>query len=422
MDCIEIIGGRPLHGEVSVQGSKNGALPILAGAVLHKGITVLHNCPKILDVMYMIQILQELGCQVWWQESSLYIDASRLSASHVSAELGEKMRSSVILMGSLLGRVGEAWIPYPGGCVIGARPVDIHIDALQKMQVYVEESEGLLHVRTEGIKGDRVRFKYPSVGATENIILAAVLGEGVTEIQGGAIEPEIIELCGFLNSKGAKIDITGDYLIRIEGVSELLDSEYKLMPDRIVAGTYLMAAVATRGCISLRNVPVGQLTEVLKILQQMGAWIEYDKAILKIDASRADIPVKILETMPYPGFPTDLQSPLMAALCLANGRSHIIESVFEARFKAAGQLNRMGARITIDGQEAIIDGVAALKGVQVIAPELRGGAALVIAGLAAEGQTQVLSSHFIDRGYEDISRDFRLLGADIRRKNIPEEK
>ena len=417
MDCIEVIGGRPLHGEVTVQGSKNGALPILAGAVLHEGTTILHNCPQILDVMYMIQILQELGCQVWWQGNSLYIDASRLSASHVSAELGEKMRSSIILMGSLLGRAGEVWIPYPGGCVIGARPIDIHMDALQKMQVYIEDSEGMLHARTDGMRGTSVTFKSPSVGATENILLAAVLADGVTEVFEYAKEPEIIELCNFLNSKGAKISIM-DNCLRIVGVSKLNDSEYYLMPDRIVAGTYLMAAVATRGCISLNNAPVLQMTEVLNTLEHMGAWLEYEEGVLKIDARKAELPVEKIKTAPYPGFPTDLQSPLMAALCLAKGKSCIIESVFEARFKVTGQLNRMGARIDIDGQEAVIHGMPGLKGTQVIAPELRGGAAMVIAGLAAEGRTLVQNSYFIDRGYEDISRDFRKLGALIQRKSI----
>ena len=417
MNFIEVIGGRPLHGEISVQGSKNGALPILAGAVLHKGVTIIHNCPEILDVMYMIQILQELGCQVWWQGHSLYVDTNQLCTSHVSGKLGEKMRSSIILMGSLLGRLGEVWIPYPGGCIIGARPVDIHIDALRKMQAYIEETDGMLHARTDGLKGSHISFKYPSVGATENVILAAVLADGVTEIQGGAREPEISELCSFLNSKGAKISEISEDCLRIEGVSELRDSEYDLMPDRIVAGTYLMAAVATRGCISLTNAPIAQLTEVLMTLEHMGAWLEYEEGVLKINAREADQPVEQLMTMPYPGFPTDLQSPLMAALSLAKGKSCIVESVFEARFKAAGQLNRMGARILIDGQEAVIDGVSRLNGEQVIAPELRGGAALVIAGLAAEGKTLIQNSYFIDRGYEDISRDFRQLGAYIRQKS-----
>lgn len=413
MDYIEVFGGHPLHGELVVQGSKNGALPILAGAVLHKGITILHHCPKILDVMHMIQILQELGCQVWWQEETLYIDASQLNSSHVSARLGEKMRSSVILMGSLLGRMGEVWIPYPGGCTIGARPVDIHVDALQKMQVYIEETEGMLHACAKELKGCSVSFKFPSVGATENTILAAVLADGVTEIHNGAREPEIEELCNFLSAQGAKISLEDATCIRIEGVSQLHDSEYDLMPDRIVAGTYLMAAVATRGCISLKNAPIGQLTEVLCVLDDMGAWLEYEEGILKIDATKANRPLERLQTMPYPGFPTDLQSQVMAALSLADGRSCIVESVFEARFKAAGEMNKMGARIALDGQEAVIDGVGQLNGTQVIAPELRGGAALVIAGLAAEGVTQIQNSYFIDRGYEDISRDLRKLGAKV---------
>lgn len=414
MECLEIIGGCPLHGSVRVQGSKNAALPILAAAVLHRGVTVLHHCPKILDVIHMTKILECLGCNIQWEGSTLTIDAKHISSVHVPALLGERMRSSIILMGSLAGRMGEAQIPYPGGCSIGARPIDLHIQGMKALQARVEDRDGFLHVQANGLRGTRISLKLPSVGATENLILAGVLAEGVTEIEGAAREPEIQELCAFLNAKGAKIQGAGTGCIRIRGVDGLRDSSHILMPDRIVAGTYLMAAAATRGCILLEEAPWDQMGAVLEVAERMGAaWSVCDRG-LQIDAAGADQPVPRLATEVYPGFPTDLQSQAMAVLSLAKGESVIAEQVFESRFRCAGQLNRMGAWITVDGREAWIRGGAKLRGSKVRVPDLRGGAALVIAGLCASGRTIVEDEGYIRRGYEDICRDLRKLGGTIR--------
>lgn len=415
MEYIEIFGGRPLEGEVKIQGSKNAALPILAAAVLHKGTTVLHNCPRITDVMYMIQILEEMGCQTSWSGHSLHIDTKGLCAPFVSCGLGEKMRSSVILMGALLGRMKEAWIPYPGGCTIGKRPIDMHRNAFISMGAYIQEENCILHAETTGLSGACIVFDLPSVGATENVILGAVLASAETRIIGAAKEPEIEELCRFLNEKGAKITGAGTSHIVIEGVSELHDSEYTLMPDRIVAGTYLLGVLATRGLCCLKDVPIDQLEEVFRVVKQMGAMVYLEKRDIIIDGRNAVYPVDYLETEPHPGFPTDLQSPLMTVLCLAKGDSRIRETIFEDRFKIYSDLNRMGARITVDSREAVITGVLAFRGAQVAAPELRGGAALVIAGLAAEGRTVISQYEYIKRGYEDICADFTQLGADITR-------
>lgn len=413
MDYIEINGGHPLEGEVRIQGSKNAALPILAAAVLHKGITVLHNCPRITDVMYMIQILEEMGCRVSWEERSLYIDATTLHTPRVSVQLGNKMRCSIILMGALLGRMKEGWIPFPGGCTIGARPIDMHVNAFKSMGAGIEERDGMLYTKTAALHGSRIIMKFPSVGATENVILAAVLAAGVTVIEKGAKEPEIVELCNFLNDKGARISGAGTDRIEIEGVASLIDSEYRLMPDRIVAGTYLMSVLATRGSCFLEQAPIDQMGEIIKVAKHMGAVVKLKQSGLFVDGSTASRPITYLETCPYPGFPTDLQSQVMAVLCIAEGESRIREVIFEARFKAALQMNRMGANITIDGQEAAIHGVSQLRGGAVAAPELRGGAALVIAGLAAAGTTTVEGYEYIQRGYEDICKDLRQLGAQI---------
>ena len=414
MACIEIYGGHPLNGEVRIQGSKNAALPILAGAVLHKGKTVLHNCPRISDVAYMIKILEELGCAVTWSGNTLYMDASGVDKSCVPAEIGNKMRCSIVFLGALLGRMGSAEIPYPGGCTIGARPIDMHVEAMRCLKAEIYGDCECLRGKSEGLLGERVVLPYPSVGATENIILAAVLAHGTTEIQGGAREPEIVELCRFLKGKGAKIKGEGTDRIWIDGVKGLSDSEFRLMPDRIVAGTYLMAAIATRGSCMLREAPQGQLGSVIAAAERMGAVIRQTPEGILVDGRNAERPLAMLDTAPHPGFPTDMQSQIMTALCLARGESRLREHIFEARFRTAGELMKMGADIQITGQEARIRGTARLHGASVRAPELRGGAALVIAGMAAEGKTRIEDCHYIRRGYEDICEDMRKLGADVK--------
>ena len=414
MEGIEIYGGDPLSGEVRIQGSKNAALPILAAVILHRGITKLHNCPNIRDVTYMVQILEEMGCHVTWSGHTLCVDAKEVHSAWVSPEAGKKMRSSIIFLGALLGRMKEACIPYPGGCVIGARPIDLHKKSMEQMQTSFEEKDGIVYASAPNLLGSSIPLDFPSVGATENIILAAVLAEGRTEILNAAKEPEIVELCEFLNQKGAKITGAGTACIVIEGVSELADSEYCLMSDRIVAGTYLMAVMATRGQCVLKAAPVSQLTKVLEMVQKMGAVITVKAEELSVDGRVASQPLPFAETLPYPGFPTDLQSQLMALLSVAEGESRIAERMFESRFKIAAELRRMGAGIVIAGAEARISG-GALLGTAVNAPELRGGAALVIAGLCATGKTTIADCHYIERGYEDICGDLQKLGAQIRK-------
>lgn len=418
--CIEVQGGHALHGEICIQGSKNAALPIIAGALLHDGITVLHNCPRILDVMYMVQILREMGCRADFEGSSLRIDARGTDSYTVPFGCASMMRCSIVLLGSLLGRFKKAVLPYPGGCTIGARPIDLHLDALRRMNAFIEEEGEVLNAWTPKLSGTVVELAFPSVGATENAVLAAVLAKGETEIINAAREPEIQQLCEFLEAKGARISGTGTGHLKIQGVASLADSEYELMPDRIVTGTYLLAAAATRGSIVIEKAPVEQLDSFLTVLREAGGryWMEEPQGkagrpSLVFDGKGTVLPVAKVETAVYPGFPTDLQSPLMAVLAKADGESIIQENVFENRFQSAGLLNSMGAKISIEGRRARIAGVKELYGKTVSAPDLRGGAALVIAGLCARGSTVISNEHFIGRGYEDITGDLRKLGAKI---------
>lgn len=411
-------GDIPLRGEVAVQGSKNAALPLMAAAVLHRGRTVLHNCPHILDVDCMSDLLREVGCTVAREGHTLVIDAREVRSAHVRAESATRLRASVLLLGSLLGRLGEAELPYPGGCLIGRRPIDLHLALFEKMGAKTECTPFGLHLCTKqghggGLHGSRETLSYPSVGATENAILGAVLAEGSTELRGCAREPEIEELCLFLREKGARIEGIGSGTLTIQGVKELKDSEYTLMPDRIVAGTYLLAAAGTRGHIRLLRADASHLQALLAVLREMGADVLEDLDGIEIDAGQAARAVH-LRTSPYPGFPTDLQSQVTAALCRGEGVSTVCETVFESRFLIAGELQKMGADIHLDGRCACITGKKYLSGARVRARELRGGAALVAAGLMARGKTVIEGSSFIRRGYEDICGDLEKLGARIK--------
>ncbi len=410
MEYLEIEGGSPLRGEVRIQGSKNAALPILSAAILHHGTTVLKNCPKIIDVLYMLEILKDFGCKVHWEEDALVIDASNLNDCQVAECYGRQMRSSIMLLGSLLGRMGSAFVSYPGGCVIGARPIDIHLSALKDLgAVLVEEPAGLRAVCEQPV-GTRVCLPFPSVGATENVVLLAVFAKGVTILENAAREPEIGELCRFLNSMGARIQGAGTRKILIEGVRELHDTEFTIMPDRIVAGTYMLLTAVAGGEVLLREVPVEQLDSVQMILSDMGVLQEVRKNELRLQSTGRPNRLEEVCTRPYPGFPTDLQSPLLSALSLARGKSVIRETIFEERFKIVEELRRMGADISVEGQKAIIQGVEELHGAELTARELRGGAALVIAAAAARGTSRVYQYHYIARGYENIIKDLQSMG------------
>lgn len=414
MAYIEIVGGKQLSGEVNIQGSKNTVLPILAATLLIKGITKLNHCPKILDVEHMIEILIEIGCKVTWEGSSILVDTRGLSTDIVPTELVKKMRSSIILMGALLGRTHRAIISYPGGCTIGARPINFHLDAFRKMNVVLEEEDGLIKCHTDRVKGADIMLPSPSVGATENVILAGVLGLGKTRIFNAAREPEILELCKFLNSAGARIYGAGTSRIEIEGVMSLRQTEYTAPSDRIVAGTYLAAVAGTGGEAVLRGIGCGSLYVVIQTLKQMGSSIKCTQDSISIRSDGTVKAVPEIITAPYPGFPTDMQSQIMSVLMKASGSSKIVEEIFEGRYQNVPEQARFGAQICLQDRVAYITGVPVLKASEVSAGELRGGAALVIAGLMAEGRTIVKNPYHIQRGYEDICRDLRALGAEIK--------
>ncbi|MDY5539959.1 MAG: UDP-N-acetylglucosamine 1-carboxyvinyltransferase [Lachnospiraceae bacterium] len=409
----EIEGGRPLNGELTVQGSKNAVLPMMAAALLCRGSVVLHNCPRIDDVFCMIRILEHLGCTVNWEGHTVIIDAYEVRSEIVPAKEAKRMRSSVILLGALLGRRKKAVLSRPGGCVIGERPIDLHLSSLQKMGADIRQEEEYMYVKAPVLTGARIELAKSSVGATENILLAAVLAKGVTEIVNAAREPEIPELCRLLRAMGADIENRGNGYIRVRGVKELHDAELTVMSDRIVTGTYLLAAAAAGGEVTVLNPPWGQVQALLTVLSGMGLTVRETEEYIYVKRTDEYLGVDFLETRPYPGFPTDLQSPLLAVLLRAKGKSRIRETIFESRFRAAEEFPKLGARVSIDGAVCTVEGVPKLHGARLISHELRGGAALILAGLAADGRTMVEDKGFIRRGYERMEADLRKLGAGI---------
>lgn len=417
MSSIKVIGGSKLKGETIIQGSKNAALPIIAATVLNQGVTILRNCPRILDVFHMIDVLKELGCTANWEGNTLIVDTTYISSTKVSENSVQKMRSSILFLGALLGRTQEVSIAYPGGCSIGKRPIDYHLESIKSMNVSQEfcgENNSIIHCYTDKIKGNDIFLRFPSVGATQNVILTAVLGEGITRIFNAAREPEVLDLCNFLSLAGARIRGKGTAFIEIEGVKALHDVEYKLSSDRIVTGTYMAAVAVAGGDVVLRNIPVNHIESVFNVLKRIGCKIRVTDDVMKISCNKRPLPYDILKTQPYPGFPTDMQSQLMTVLSLADGASTIIEEIFESRFQNAKELNKMGANITVENEnKAVIRGVNSLQGGLVRAYDLRAGAALVIAGLAALGTTVIRDVTCVERGYEDICRDLRSLGASI---------
>lgn len=415
MNTIYVVGGKKLEGSISIQGSKNAVLPILAATLLVDGVCVLENCPNIADVREMLEILRDLGSNVWEEEDKLCIQAPPKLNTHIDRKHIISMRSSISLLGVLLSENGFVSMEYPGGCVIGERPIDMHILGLQKMGCRFEDSAKVLCARVERMQGADIKLSFPSVGATENIILAAVKAKGVTTVCGAAKEPEIIHLCDFLNQCGAKIEGVGTDCIHIEGVLELRACKYKVPSDRIVAGTYLMSALATQGSVSITNAPIAELSSVLWNLEKMGAYVcckdnelcvSYEKPLRAIS----------LETKVYPGFPTDLQSPMLVLLSQAEGIGRIKENIYENRFRIVSELKKMNANMVLSGNEVMIYGASRLTAATVRAKELRGNAALIMAGLVAEGETIVSDCQYVKRGYENICRDFRNLGANIYEK------
>lgn len=410
LDCIQIVGGKPLQGKVSIQGSKNAALPMIAAAMLHRGVSVLRKCPRLSDVYYMEKILQALGAKTWWEKENLYLDCTYADGTEIPEKLSCKMRSSVIFMGVLLGRNRKACMGYPGGCVIGNRPIDLHIEVLQKLGAEIVENERILAGKCEQMQGTEMVFRKRSVGATQQGILASVLAKGITVLKNCALEPEIVWLCRFLRGMGANIKGEGTACIQIEGVEKLLGGDMQVPPDRIVAGTYFCAAAVTRGIIEMEQVPLEEMKTFLEVYRKMGGQYKGKSGKLIVDGSKVRYPVSV-KTDIYPGFPTDLQSPLAAVLLTISGKSQIRETIFEDRYKVLFEMKKMGANISINGECATIFGGASLKGCEVYAQELRGGAALILAALAAEGVTTLWGYHYILRGYADIFEDLRSLGA-----------
>ena len=415
MDSIWIRGKRPLYGEMTVQGSKNAVLPILASTILIAGKTTLRNCPDISDVDCMCRILQKIGATVTKTGHEICVDASGALQSRLPAEEVVRMRSSIVLTGALLGRLGQASFCDPGGCVIGDRPIDLHLKAFARFGCQIRrEDDNFLTVFAKRLNGVQIRFPFSSVGATQNAILCAVCAKGETVLTGCAKEPEVVSLCRFLNGAGAKIEGAGSKTIRIEGVKKLCSTEFSIDADRIVAGTYLFGCIGCGGSVLLNQAPWSQMEAVTVAAERMGAQCTVSEEGLFVQAPVRPKSIGHLQTGPYPEFPTDLQSAAMAVLTMAEGISYIEENIFENRFRIAEPLNLMGAQIVLkDGQHAVITGVEHLHGEQMDACELRGGAALVLAGLAAEGESFVTGQHFIERGYENICRDFRELGARI---------
>ena len=418
MEQLVIHGGNPLRGRVKIGGAKNAVLPIIAAALLgSRGVSVLDDVPALEDVYTISSVLRSLGVKADYSaaEHRLTIDASRIETLAAPYELVRKMRASFLIMGPLLAREGRAEISLPGGCAIGTRPIDLHLKGFEALGAQIEITQGAIHASApNGLKGARIYFDFPSVGATENVMMAASCAEGQTILENPALEPEIVDLANYLNVMGAHIRGAGTNQIKIDGVPGLMAADYTIIPDRIEAGTYMVAAAMTGGDVFIENAISEHLKPVVAKLKEAGAQIEEDIAGIRV---RADGKMKAidLKTLPYPGFPTDMQAQFMAMLAVAEGTSVVTETVFENRFMHVEELQRMGAAIRVDGRTATVEGGRPLTGAAVRATDLRAGAAMVLAGLVADGETRVGYIHHIDRGYDDLVAKLVALGADIRR-------
>ncbi|MGL5512282.1 MAG: UDP-N-acetylglucosamine 1-carboxyvinyltransferase [Sporomusa sp.] len=413
MEKFIVSGEVQLCGNVRVGGAKNATLPIMAATLLCSGVSILHDVPYLRDIQAMQDILTLLGAKISRQGRTMLIDTTNVSKAEIPEPLMREMRASVFLMGPLLGRFRKVRVSYPGGCAIGPRPINLHIKALEKIGAKVEESFGYIVAEAAELTGGEITFDFPSVGATENAMMAAVLAKGTTMIRNAAREPEIADLELVLNKMGAKICGAGTDTIRIDGVQQLVPAEHNVMSDRIEAGTFLMAGAMTHGDIVVENIVPEYLFSVTDKLQEIGAQITTGRDYIRIKAGEfRGVDIK---TLPYPGFPTDLQAPMLSLVAIAKGTSIITETIFENRFKHVDELTRMGAKIKVEGRTAIIRGVSKLTGAIVSAPDLRAGSALVIAALAAEGTSEIEQVYHIDRGYESIEKKLQTLGAQIRR-------
>ena len=411
-----IKGGTPLNGELKIQGAKNSVLPIIAASVMCGGETVIENCPKISDTYASSRILTHLGLQCIIEKNVMTVRNNGNKTVEIPDDLMREMRSSIIYMGALLGACGECRMSFPGGCELGPRPIDMHIAAMKKLGAKVVDEYGIIKCTAErGLHGARINLNYPSVGTTENIMLAAVTAKGQTVISNAAREPEIIDLADFLNRCGGRIKGAGNSTIVIDGVQKLRGCTYSVIADRIAAATYISAAASTGGEITLTGIDSSICDSFLPVFEQMGCKIYVYSDRLYINASGKLKGVNKIITMPHPGFPTDAQAVIMAALCKAYGSSIFEENIFESRYRHVDALVKMGADIKVIGKAAVVNGVEKLYGAKVSATDLRGGAAMAVAGLGAEGVTEVAEIHHIDRGYEDMEKAFSSLGGKIQR-------
>lgn len=413
MSKIEVEGGHKLQGEVLIQGSKNAVLPILSACVLNKGENILHGCPKIRDVSSMLEALECAGAKTYWEGSTLIVNTAQMYPAPFIEKAG-CMRSSVMLLGSFLGRFGRAVLGYPGGCRIGSRPIDLHEQTLTAMGAVFCEEQTYLEAKCDRLEGCDLYLPYSSVGVTENVLLAAASASGMTRIYGAATEPEISELCKFLTAMGARIEGIGTETLSVMGAELKKNVEYHLCTDRIVAGTYLFAVAAAGGDVILKNAPLEHMSSTIRTAGKLGVRMKREKNDVRIQMPERPRPLSYIPTAPYPEFPTDLQSPLMTVLSMANGNSCIEEGIFENRFLIVKELQKMGAKIQTNGRKAYITGVSGLFADELQIQDLRGGAALTIAALAANGKSTLQNAEIISRGYEDVTGDFTKLGAVIR--------
>ncbi len=416
MDKLIIEGGNPLLGEIKIQGAKNAVLPILAATVLADGECIIHNAPRLRDVHKTDLVLKRLGYNVYRDGNTIRVNPTEFCGCKICEDLMREMRSSIIFLGAIISRCRSAIVSMPGGCPIGLRPIDLHLKGLKELGVEISEDHGYIHCEAKKLTGANIHLDFPSVGATENIMLASVYADGETYISNAAREPEITDLANFLNLMGAKISGAGTGLIRIEGVKQRLHgAEYTVMPDRIVAATYLAAGAITDGEVFLRDTEPLHMGAMLHVLRDMGVSLKTTDNTIHLKSNGRLKGIRMLRTMPYPGFPTDIQSPFMAAAAVADGTSVFTETIFENRFQHVDELIRMGADIKVEGRSAVVRGVKKLTGAKLIARELRGGAALVLAALAADGESEIWGTEYIDRGYEAIETCIASCGGIIKR-------
>ncbi|MDR1136370.1 MAG: UDP-N-acetylglucosamine 1-carboxyvinyltransferase [Clostridiales Family XIII bacterium] len=404
-----------LSGQVEISGSKNAVLPILTAALLTEEKCEILDVPALRDVEVMCSLLRSMGAKIneHYIINSVELDASNITSSEAPYGLVKKMRASILAMGPLLARTGKARIALPGGCAIGARPIDLHLKGFRALGAKIKETDGFIEAKASELTGANIYLDFPSVGATENIIMAAVTAKGVTILENVAEEPEIVDLANFLNKMGARIKGAGTDTIKIEGVERLRGTKHTVIPDRIETGTYMLAAAITRGKVEIKNVVPGHVKPLIAKLKECGVDIEEIDDCVIVDASKGTLIPADIKTFPYPGFPTDLQPQFMAFLTTVKGHSTVIETVFEKRYRHVGELNRMGASIKTEGNLASIDGGKRLRGAQVLATDLRAGAALTLAALAAKGRTEISEIYHIERGYSDFIKKLRRLGVDI---------